>query len=242
MYWNNPLHYSPPDSFSPLHLASYFGIISLADKLLSRQRGSMIDFSSYVNKSDGQGATPLSYAAVYGYEDLVLLLLERGAIVDARSDEDSFYSPLIVASYSGNKRVVKLLLDKGADISAQSQYRTAILLASAKGNVEVVQLLQDRGAIVDDTNRYHNNALQIASLKGNAEVVWLLLKAGADVNSLSLEGKTALDLAVKGRHQMIERGLRSSAQSYEEVIQLLREAQSQEGPNKAKRRRRAGQL
>jgi ankyrin repeat domain-containing protein 50 len=59
---------SLPNPFPLLHLASYLGLVELVKKLLSKRRGWMKSLKRHihVNPKDGQGHTPLHWAAAQG--------------------------------------------------------------------------------------------------------------------------------------------------------------------------------
>jgi hypothetical protein len=87
------------------------------------------------------GVTALIGAALLGHEEIVKLLLDKGASVNARSDAG--LSALMVASAYGHKEIVKLLLDKGADADVREQGgRNAFLMAVGNGHAEVAEVLR----------------------------------------------------------------------------------------------------
>ena len=84
-YWVLKGYGKPPNSFTLLHLASYTGILPLAENCLSKNV--LIDPVKrffYLNKTDDTGRTALIWAAKGGYEAVVRLLLEKRANVKAR--------------------------------------------------------------------------------------------------------------------------------------------------------------
>ena len=87
---------------SPLMLAALKGHLALSEKLVKK--------GADVNKT---GGTPLHYAASNGHVEVIKLLLENHAYIDAESPNGS--TPLMMASMYGNAQSVKLLLDEGAD-------------------------------------------------------------------------------------------------------------------------------
>ncbi len=73
-----------------------------------------LDDSVDLNAQDPQfGSTPLSWAALMGHTEVVALLLERGADVNAQNRDGA--TPLHSAAFLGRTETVKLLLEKGAD-------------------------------------------------------------------------------------------------------------------------------
>ncbi len=87
---------------SPLMLASLKGMTALCSQLIAR--------GADVNKP---GWTPLHYAATKGHTDIMALLLENHAYIDASSPNGS--TPLMMAALYGTPAAVKLLLEEGAD-------------------------------------------------------------------------------------------------------------------------------
>jgi ankyrin repeat protein len=130
------------------------------------------------------GETPLMVAAAKGYSDMVELLLDQGADVDAEARSRSRHgNALEAASRMGHKQVVKLLLDNMAYINAKSDYcGTALGVASIKGYDQIVELLLSNGANVNAPGIF-GLALSCAVSGGYAEIVALLIHNGADVNA-----------------------------------------------------------
>ncbi len=87
---------------SPLMLAALKGNVDLCKKLISRDAD--------VNKT---GWTALHYAATGGFPEIVQLLIDNFAYIDAESPNGT--TPLMMAAMYGNAPTVKTLLDGGAD-------------------------------------------------------------------------------------------------------------------------------
>lgn len=64
------------------------------------------------------GWAPLHYAAYSGNNDIVRLLLDKSAYIDAESPNKT--TPLMMASMAGKIHTVKLLLDEGADLTLRN--------------------------------------------------------------------------------------------------------------------------
>jgi len=86
--------------------------------------------------------TPLVLAAYRGHTEVVKLLLERGAFVNAREKRNGL-SSLSHAVGRGDKELVAVLLAHGADPSLKAvDGRTALDRAEANGATEIVALLK----------------------------------------------------------------------------------------------------
>jgi len=106
---------------SPLMLAALKGQLALSDKLVKK--------GADVNKP---GWTPLHYAASNGHVEVIKLLLEHHAYIDAESPNGS--TPLMMASMYGNAQSVKLLLDEGADPLLKNQIGLTALQFAQRGD------------------------------------------------------------------------------------------------------------
>jgi ankyrin repeat protein len=76
----------------------------------------LVSKDAEVNK---KGWAPLHYAAANGHDDVVKLLLDHSAYVDAGSPNGT--TPLMMAARGGHVSTVKLLLDNGADLTVKNQ-------------------------------------------------------------------------------------------------------------------------
>ena len=120
------------------------------------------------------GCTLLTSAATGGHERTVDELLDCGASIDGREENDQ--TALMVAAQHGHGRVVELLLRRGACVN-------------------LVDL--DADLPEDQQAEYGNGyaALALAAYYGHPTIVSRLLQAGADMSLRGLDGKTALQLA-----------------------------------------------
>lgn len=75
----------------------------------------LIERGAEVNKP---GWTPLHYAAFVGNNDIVKLLLDKSAYIDAESPNKT--TPIMMAARAGHILTVKLLLDEGADATLKN--------------------------------------------------------------------------------------------------------------------------
>lgn len=129
----------------------------------------------------------LHRAAERGSVELVELLLDHGASIDART---RFRTPmhgrstaLILAAEQGYDTVVKLLLDRHAAVDLlDANHRSALCFAAEAGHTAVVARLVGVGCAVDPVDDQGRTPLHWAIRGGHADAALLLIDAGADVN------------------------------------------------------------
>jgi hypothetical protein len=87
------------------------------------------------------GETPLMRAAARGYTEVVRVLLDAGADLNAQRADG--FTPLILAVFFGHEEVVRLLVERGADPSARTRLgMTATRWAAARGFAGMAGLLR----------------------------------------------------------------------------------------------------
>ncbi|VVD67332.1 ankyrin [Pandoraea morbifera] len=100
----------------------------------------LIDKDAEVNK---KGWAPLHYAATNGHDDIVQILLDASAYVDAESPNGT--TPLMMAARGGHITTCKVLLDGGADVRLKNQLgMTAIDFAMQSNQKEIADGLRKR--------------------------------------------------------------------------------------------------
>lgn len=125
---------------TPLHWACATGKAHFAELLLECPHGCP---STYVDAVDLRNKTALHIATAHDREDVVELLVENNADVNARSDGG--WTPLHNASDKGFQNIVRLLIKEGADVNSQLLNGIAPLhLAAQAGHTNVVECLLER--------------------------------------------------------------------------------------------------
>jgi ankyrin repeat protein len=93
--------------------------------------------------------TPLAYAAMHGYVDIALFLLEHGADVNARTHDG--LTALLLAAKHGQPAMMRTLLEAGADLRLKDNYRrSALMFAAMCGSSECVGILLSHGVSKKD--------------------------------------------------------------------------------------------
>ena len=140
------------------------------------------------------GKTALEYATSRGHVEVVRLLLDHGADINAQGG-----AALLQAVLHHHLEVVKLLLNHGAEVNVRGRDYCTTPLQLAIYHVEIIKLLLENGADVNAKGRFDETALQQAVSHGHWEVVKLLLDHGADVNAKEGKYGSALHLEVTWR-------------------------------------------
>lgn len=140
----------------------------------------------------------VAIAASYGHNDIIRLLLEKDADVEAKG---TFGTPLRSACLMNRKSTVQLLISTGAATNAAS-LGDALYSASLQGHANIVTLLIREGADVNHRTGTYKTALHAAAYKGHKDVVEILIGAGANVHAPGLL-RDVFHTAAAGGHQDI---------------------------------------
>jgi len=175
---------------SEIHQAAAEGSLEKVDSLLKLD-------PDLLQTTDESAYTPLHRAAYNNHPEIVRLLLDRGAEVNAVSGSGS--TPLHGAAYGGYTETAELLLTAGAEIDPANRYGfTPLLSACAAGRFEAARLLLDKGADLSARAQGGWTTLLYAAQSGDSSLVRLLLDKGAAVTLANENGETPLYQALWG--------------------------------------------
>ena len=124
------------------------------------------------------GVSLLSDAAVKGYRDIVLLLLDNKVPVDGRNSDGA--SPMHDAALGGNVEVASLILSRGGNLNARDRdaNATPLHVAASWGRKEMVRFLLSSGADATLTDKTGKTALELAVANQQTEIANLLRNPG----------------------------------------------------------------
>ena len=189
-------YYFGDKPFSALHCISYFGIPEVAYALIKMGRWNL-------NQRDCLGVTPLIWAARYGHEGVVRLLVREKHIQPDQHDANNGRTALSWAAGNGHEGVV------GTFLGEQFVNPGSVGRRWGKSARVVNLLFGDRYVNPNSSSKFGRTPLWWAVENGHEGIVKLLL-AREDVNPDTPDtkyGQTQLLLAAR--------------QSYEGIVKLL---------------------
>jgi uncharacterized protein len=186
-----------PDGETALMTAARTGSVAAVKILL--------DHGATVDAKEGvRGQTALMWTVVESHPEVVRLLHQRGANINATSSV--FVPPPIRADRPGQAAGAGITRQKAQ--SAQQGKMTPLLYAARDGNLEMVRLLMQLGADVKLTDANGTSPLVIALINGHVSTAKFLLENGADPKAADGYGRatlfTAVDLRNLGRRGRAE--------------------------------------
>ena len=167
---------------------------------------------------------PLSTAIGYDYDEMVRMLLDKGASPECAdcsdwpgasrlrpyrfvfpSDPPRPHVPLYTALRRGTIAAVEMLLDAGADPNCTLTDWAGLQWPALAGNLQQVKLLLDRGG--DPSGPCAESALRWAVQLCRRPMIELLVTHGVDIDTVDADGRGLLDMVGKsdGRPRRPER-------------------------------------
>ncbi|KAL8410381.1 hypothetical protein RB596_000186 [Gaeumannomyces avenae] len=210
----------PAGGTNLVHILSKYGMVRALEVILQRADHIII------NTKDGNGRTPLSYAAENGHGAVKLLLTTGKVKVDKKDRYGR--TPLSYAAGAGHGAVVKQLLATSKVVpgfklvkqllatgkvnvdSKDSKGQTPLSWAARNGHEAVIkQLLATGNVDVDSKDGNGQTPLSWAAEKGHEAVVKQLLATGkVNVNSKDrLNRQTPLSWAARNGHEAVVKQL-----------------------------------
>ncbi|XP_060090812.1 M-phase phosphoprotein 8 isoform X2 [Heteronotia binoei] len=122
-----------------------------------------------LDQEDSSGMTLVMLAAAGGHDDILRLLIRKGAKVNCRQKNGT--TALIHAAEKNYLTTVAILLEAGACVNLQQNSgETALMKACKRGNYDIVRLMIENGADCNISSKHQSNALHFAKQCNNLHV------------------------------------------------------------------------
>ena len=199
-----------PRAHHPLRQAAANGCVEAVRMLL--KAGARPDFTSEDKE------TVLQAAVESRNVDLIQILINAGADINAPAGPIRGRTALQRAAELGDTKMVKFLLSHNADLNAPAAHSygiTALQGAVIGGHLKIVLMLLKAGAEINAPSAKVEGrmALDVAVEHGRLDTVLLLLKNDDDAEAIGLRCKRAAKLAASNGHHVIMRILREHSVS-----------------------------
>ncbi|XP_058793730.1 putative ankyrin repeat protein RF_0381 [Phymastichus coffea] len=154
------------------------------------------NYSGNVNIPDAYGETLLHSLARQRNENLAKLLIDRGADVNYRNNDEE--TALHLAIHRRNFSMCKLLVKHSADVNLKNKYKeSALHLAIRYKDFKLVEMLLSFNADINQRAIDNDTMLHVAVKYYKFEVVDLLIKNHVEIDAKNCHGLTPFHTATK---------------------------------------------
>ena len=178
----------------------------------------LLENGADVEEDGGYGSSPLVIAVFDNFSDIVEVLIEHGANVNARNDV-SGRAPLHSAASQNSRESAELLIANGANVRVRSDNGVEVLHSAAVGDhPEMGRYLISRGANVDPADNDGATPLHWLGCKSDSnfcgvntdlyfdgspgvEFAGMLISRGANINAKDDNGETPLHSATRAENR-----------------------------------------
>lgn len=176
-------------SFSPLRLALTNG----------GETQDWVLCSTVIEGDDGNGNTPLHFAAEWKLDDSISYIIMKGGQLNKKNANGE--TPLYNAVKADSPSTIRLLISKGADPDSHDLLgNTPLHFAVRWKAIKAATELLANGASVNAKNTSGKTPLSDAARSGDLSMVALLVNKGADINTSDSTGKTILTDAIQSEY------------------------------------------
>ena len=185
-----------PGRHAPIYHAVLNRKIGMVDQLIS--------LGADVTFKDASHATPL-HRAIFGQNnEIVRMLIQNGAFLEAKTLCDDL-TPLHIATIDGTDDSVMLLIDLGTSVNESSTHEETPLHIAAELNcVQKAETLLQSGADVNSSDCNGTTPLHLASGRGSDALVKILCKQEeVKIDFVDCDGITPLHLTAFNGHKTV---------------------------------------
>ncbi|WP_029448226.1 ankyrin repeat domain-containing protein [Candidatus Odyssella thessalonicensis] len=155
------------------------------DKLLEYVKPNQTNFTK-------GGLTYLHLAAATDNAQIIQLLLDKGAAIDAKEMFD-LQTPLHIAAIQDARQALQLLLKNGAEIDQRDKDGdTALHILAERNQPASIEMLLDYGAEVNPPNSHEQTPVFNVAVANSLQTLTRLVAKGANIHHRDAKGNTAL--------------------------------------------------
>ncbi len=151
----------------------------------------------------------ITYQAVFdSIKDNKVLVLK--AILEKKQLDINYVDEYVVttalneAVFHADKEIIALVLEHGADVNVKSYTgKTPLMVAAANNSVDIMKMLLVHEADINALDKRNYNALMYAAENGHYYACEYLFGMGIDSDVVSIDDKTALDIANENKYEPI---------------------------------------
>ncbi|MBN1272910.1 MAG: ankyrin repeat domain-containing protein [Candidatus Aminicenantes bacterium] len=149
-----------------------------------------------VNEEDARGCTPLFTAIIRRNQEMVKLLIQKGASV--RVGDSNLRAPIHFAGFMNDPDMINLLLENGAVIDTSAIGGATPLIHSSMADLfSLSRFLLEHGADINIQCNALTTPLYFAVLNNNLEYLTYLIEKGADTDTPDFLNRTPLYVAIR---------------------------------------------
>jgi ankyrin repeat protein len=147
--------------------------------------------STTITAKDGLGNNMLHYAAEWGLNNAISIIIRSGIHVDTQNATGQ--TPLFMATKSNSTSTLRVFIENNANLNARDSQGNSVLHAAVRWNAIIsVSFLISAGMTPEVHSLNGNTPLHDAVILNLPEIEALLIKQGASLESRNLDGNTPL--------------------------------------------------
>jgi len=152
--------------------------------------------STTITSKDGLGNNMLHYAAEWGLNNAISLIIRSGIPVDTQNATGQ--TPLFMATKSDSPSTLKIFIDNNANLNIRDSQGNSALHAAVRWNaINSISYLISSGIDINIGSLNGNTPLHDAIILNLPEIEALLIKQGANLECRNMEGNTPLMEAIR---------------------------------------------